>query len=97
MYNQSTTTPDKDLKFFTYCCQCCNAPPKQKIIHSIPALGGQYINMYNNPSDRKWLIESQEGNLMGICSNTDKMVNFNVIDDNYVVQIPSILISGIPI
>ena len=91
MYNQSTTTPDKDLKFFTYCCQCCNDEPKPNIISSTPAIGGQYINMYNNPSDRKWLIESQEGNLMGVCSNTDELVKFKIIDDTYVVQIPSIL------
>ena len=90
-YNQTTQTPEEDLKFFTYCCQCCNESPKPDIISSTPAIGGQYINMYNNPSDRKWLIESQEGNLMGVCSNTDELVKFKVIDDTYVVQIPSIL------
>ena len=28
---------------------------------------------------------------MGICSKTNKLCKFNVIDDTYVVQIPSIM------
>jgi len=34
----------------------------------MPSIGGEYKNMYNLPSDRKWLIETKEGRLMGICS-----------------------------
>ena len=90
-YNQSTFTKEENQRFFIYCCQCCQDEPKPDIISSTPAIGGQYINMYKLPSNRKWLIESQEGNLMGVCSNTDDIVKFNIIDDTYIIQIPSIL------
>jgi len=90
-YNQSTFTKEENQRFFIYCCQCCQDEPKPDIISSTPAIGGQYINMYKLPSNRKWLIESQEGNLMGVCSNTDELVKFNIIDDTYIIQIPSIL------
>ena len=32
----------------------------------MPAVGGKYKNMYDLPSDRKWLIETKEGDLMGV-------------------------------
>jgi len=57
----------------------------------MPSIGGEYKNMYDLPSDRKWLIETKEGNLMGVCSGNEKLCKFNIIDDTYIVQIPSIL------
>ena len=57
----------------------------------MPAVGGEYKNMYDLPSDRKWLIETKEGNLMGICSGNEKLCKFDIIDDTYVVKIPSII------
>ena len=78
-------------KFLTYVCKECGKPPKQKMIHSMPSIGGEYKNMYNLPSDRKWLIETKEGDLMGVCSDNEKLCKFDVIDDTYIVQIPSII------
>ena len=78
-------------KFYSYFCECCREAPKPGIIKSIPALGGEYVNMYGLTSHRKHLIETAEGNLRGICSKTNKLVNFIEIDDTYVVQIPSII------
>ena len=78
-------------KFLTYVCKECGKPPKQKIIHSMPSVGGEYKNMYNLHSERKWLIETKEGNLMGICSGNEELCEFDIIDDTYLVQIPSIL------
>ena len=78
-------------KFLSYVCKECGKPPKQKIFHSMPAVGGEYKNMYDLPSDRKWLIETKEGDLMGVCSGNEKLCKFDIIDDTYVVQIPSIL------
>ena len=57
----------------------------------MPSVGGEYKNMYDLPSDRKWLIETKEGDLMGVCSGNEKLCKFDIIDDTYVVQIPSIL------
>ena len=57
----------------------------------MPSVGGEYKNMYDLPSDRKWLIETKEGNLMGICSGNEKLCKFDIIDDTYVVKIPSII------
>ena len=57
----------------------------------MPSLGGEYMNMYGLPSDRQYLIETKEGHLMGICSKTNKLCKFNIIDDTYVSQIPSII------
>ena len=78
-------------RFLVYLCKECGKPPKQKIIHSMPSMGGEYKNMYDLPSDRKWLIETKEGDLMGVCSGNEKLCKFDIIDDTYVVQIPSIL------
>ena len=57
----------------------------------MPSMGGEYKNMYDLPSDRKWLIEPKEGDLMGVCSGNEKLCKFDIIDDTYIVQIPSIL------
>ena len=65
--------------------------PKPGVISSKPSVGGEYMNMYGLPSDRKYLIETEEDNLMGICSKTNKLCKFDIIDDTYIVQIPSIL------
>jgi len=77
-------------KFLTYVSQY-GGSPKPGIISSRPSTGGGFVNMYGLPSDRKHLIETKEGHLMGICDKTNKLCKFNVIDDTYVVQIPSIL------
>ena len=65
--------------------------PKPGIFKSMPSLGGEYMNMNGLPSNRQYLIETKEGDLMGICSKTNKLCKFNVIDDTYIVQIPSIM------
>ena len=57
----------------------------------MPAIGCEYKNMYDLPSDRKWLIETKEGDLMGVCSGNEKLCKFDIIDDTYVVKIPSII------
>ena len=57
----------------------------------MPSMGGEYKNMYDLPSDRKWLIETKEGDLMGVCGGNEKLCKFDIIDDTYIVQIPSIL------
>ena len=65
--------------------------PKPGVISAKPSVGGEFVNMYGLPSSRQYLIETKEGDLMGICSKTNKLCKFNIIDDTYVVQIPSII------
>ena len=65
--------------------------PKPGVISSKPSVGGEFVNMYGLPSSRQYLIETKEGDLMGICSKTNKLCKFDIIDDTYVVQIPSII------
>ena len=77
-------------RFLTYVSEY-GGKPKPGIFKSMPSLGGEYMNMYGLPSDRKYLIESKEGDLMGICSKTNKLCKFSIVDDTYVVQIPSII------
>ena len=77
-------------KFLTYVSKY-GGSPKPGVISSKPSVGGEYMNMYGLPSDRKYLIETEEGNLMGICSKTNKLCKFDIIDDTYIVQIPSII------
>jgi len=96
-YNQTSKTPESELRFFTYVSEY-GGSPKPGIISSRPSTGGEYTNMYGYPTDRKHLIEVKEnvfsgyeGDLMGICSKTNKLCKFNVIDDTYIVQIPSII------
>ena len=89
-HNQTTKTPESELRCFVYVSEY-NGSPKPGTISSRPSTGGMYTNMYGLPSDRKHLIETKEGHLMGICSKTDKLCKFNIIDDTYVVQIPSII------
>ena len=89
-YNQTTKTPESELRCFTYVSEY-GGSPKPGVISSKPSTGGEFINMYGIVTDRKHLIETKEGDLMGICSKTNKLCKFNIIDDTYVVQIPSIL------
>ena len=89
-YNQTTYTPESELKCLGYISEY-GGSPKPGIFHSVPSEGGEFINMYGIVTDRKHLIETKEGDLMGICDKTNKLCKFNVIDDTYVVQIPSIL------
>ena len=65
--------------------------PKPGVISSKPSVGGEFVNMDGYPSSRKYLIETKEGDLMGICSKTNKLCKFDIIDDTYTVQIPSII------
>ena len=65
--------------------------PKPGVISSKPSVGGEFVNMNGLPSNRQYLIETKEGDLMGICSKTNKLCKFDIIDDTYVVQIPSII------
>jgi len=89
-YNQTTYTPESELRCFGYISEY-GGSPKPGIFHSVPSEGGEYVNMYGYPTDRKHLIETKEGDLMGICDETDKLCKFDIIDDTYVVQIPSII------
>ena len=89
-HNQTTKTPESELRCFVYVSEY-NGSPKPGVISSRPSTGGMYTNMYGLPSDRKHLIETEEGYLMGICDKTNKLCRFYIIDDTYVVQIPSIL------
>ena len=89
-YNQTTKTPEDELLCLTYVSEY-NGSPKPGVISSRPSTGGEFVNMYGLPSDRKHLIETKEGDLIGICDKTNKLCRFNIIDDTYVVQIPSIL------
>jgi len=89
-HNQTTKTPVDELLCLTYVSEY-GGFPKSGTISSRPSTGGMYINMYGLPSDRKHLIETKEGYLMGICDKTNKLCRFYIIDDTYVVQIPSIL------
>jgi len=77
-------------KFLTYVSEY-GGFPKPGVISSRPSTGGEFVNMYGLPSDRQYLIETKEGDLMGICSKTNKLCKFNIIDDTYVSQIPSII------
>ena len=65
--------------------------PKPGVISSKPSVGGEFVNMNGLPSNRQYLIETKEGDLIGICSKTNKLCKFDIIDDTYVVQIPSII------
>ena len=65
--------------------------PKPGVISSKPSVGGEFVNMNGLPSSRQYLIETKEGDLIGICSKTNKLCKFDIIDDTYVVQIPSII------
>jgi len=89
-YNQTTKTPESELRCFTYVSEY-GGSPKPGVISSKPSIGGEFTNMYGFPSDRQYLIETEEGYLIGICDKTNKLCKFDVIDDTYVVQIPSIL------
>ena len=89
-YNQTTKTPESELRCFIYVSEY-NGSPKPGFISSRPSTGGMYTNMYGLTSDRKHLIETEEGYLMGMCDKTNKLCRFYIIDDTYVVQIPSIL------
>lgn len=89
-YNQTTKTPESELRCFTYVSEY-GGFPESGVMSSRPSTGGEFINMYGIVTDRKHLIETKEGDLMGICSKTNKLCKFNVIDDTYVVQIPSII------
>jgi len=77
-------------RYYSYMSEYGGAP-KPGVISSKPSVGGEFVNMDGYPSSRKYLIETKEGDLMGICSKTNKLCKFNVIDDTYVVQIPSIM------
>ena len=77
-------------KFLTYVSKY-GGSPKPGVISSKPSVGGEYVNMYGLPSNRQYLIETKEGDLMGICSKTNKLCKFDIIDNTYVVQIPSII------
>jgi len=77
-------------KFLVYVSEY-GGTPKPGVISSKPSVGGEFVNMYGLPSSRQYLIETKEGDLMGVCSKTNKLCKFNVIDDTYVVQIPSII------
>ena len=85
MTNQQETD-----KFLTYVSEY-GGSPKPGVISSKPSVGGEFVNMYGLPSDRQYLIETKEGDLMGICSKTNKLCKFDIIDDTYIVQIPSII------
>ena len=89
-YNQTTKTPEDELLCLTYVSEY-NGSPKPGVISSRPSTGGEFVNMYGLTSDRKHLIETEEGYLMGICDKTNKLCRFYIIDDTYVVKIPSIL------
>ena len=89
-HNQTTKTPEDELLCLTYVSEY-DGFPKKGVISSRPSTGGMYTNMYGLPSDRKHLIETEKGYLMGICDKTNKLCRFYIIDDTYVVQIPSIL------
>ena len=89
-HNQTTKTPVDELLCLTYVSEY-GGSPKSGTISSRPSTGGMYTNMYGLPSDRKHLIETEKGYLMGICDKTNKLCRFYAIDDTYVVQIPSIL------
>lgn len=78
-------------KFLTYVSKY-GGSPKPGVISSKPSVGGEFVNMYGLPSSRQYLIETKEGDLIGICSKTNKLCKFDVIDDTYIVQIPSIII-----
>ena len=89
-HNQTTKTPVDELLCLTYVSEY-GGSPKSGTISSRPSTGGMYTNMYGLTSNRRHLIETEEGHLMGICDKTDKLCKFNIIDDTYVVQIPSII------
>ena len=89
-HNQTTKTPESELRCFVYVSEY-GGFPKSGIISSRPSTGGMYTNMYGLPSNRRHLIETEEGYLMGICDKTNKLCRFYIIDDTYIVQIPSIL------
>ena len=89
-HNQTTKTPEDELGCFGYISEY-GGSPKPGVVSSRPSEGGEFVNMYGLPSDRKHLIETEEGYLMGICDKTNKLCRFYIIDDTYVVQIPSIL------
>jgi hypothetical protein len=89
-YNQTTKTPVDELLCLTYVSEY-GGSPKPNVISAKPSVGGEYTNMYGLPSDRQYLIETKEGDLVGICDKTNKLCKFNIIDDTYIVQIPSIL------
>ena len=77
-------------KFLVYVSEYGGAP-KPGVISSKPSVGGEFVNMNGLPSSRQYLIETKEGDLMGICSKTNKVCKFSIIDDTYVTQIPSII------
>ena len=77
-------------KFLVYVSEYGGAP-KPGVISSKPSVGGEFVNMYGLPSSRQYLIETKEGDLMGICSKTNKLCTFDIIDNTYVTQIPSII------
>ena len=77
-------------RYYSYMSEYGGAP-KPGVISSKPSVGGEFVNMDGYPSSRKYLIETKEGDLMGICSKTNKLCKFNIIDNTYITQIPSII------
>ena len=77
-------------RYYSYMSEYGGAP-KPGVISSKPSVGGEFVNMNGLPSNRQYLIETKEGDLMGICSKTNKLCKFNIIDNTYVTQIPSII------
>jgi hypothetical protein len=56
-----------------YRCRCCGSKPKPNIFYSSPTT---IPSTRNFSGDRIHLIESAEGNLIGICSNTGEIAHF---------------------
>jgi len=63
-------------KYLSYVCQECGGAPKPGIFYSSPSdLSGRRFN-----KERVHLIETSEGHLMGICSKTEKLCKFDIIE-----------------
>ena len=55
-------------RFLVYLCKECGKPPKQKIFHSMPSVGGEYKNMYDLLMTKYEKVDTTAGSKELACS-----------------------------
>ena len=64
-----------------YLSMCCKKLPATNVVMSKPSIGGEYEGY------RKYLIETKEGILWGICSECNKSGSFFNEKDKFIMDI----------
>ena len=69
-----------------YLSNCCKKLPVTNVVMSKPSIGGEYEGY------RKYLIETKEGNLWGVCSECNKSGGFFNKSEKFIMDVKSIYI-----